>query len=128
MAAEEKVNDALKTSDQTGVDRSSLGAAKRAITRGDGHRSRALLERAIGARPHLSEVEPLPVRHIPTEPATGAASGTKVVTDPLPGRGALDGGAWVLLIASTLLALAGAIAAWQFRPRTTRIAPTPAEA
>ena len=116
MAAEEKVNDALKTSDQTGVDRGSLGAAKRAITEGDGHRGRALLERSIGARPHLSEIEPLPVRHIPTEPATGAASGTTVVTDPLPGRGALGAGAWVLLIASMLLALAGAGAAWRFRP------------
>ena len=127
MAAEEKVNDALKTSDQKGVDRDSLTAAKRAIKQGDGHRGRAFLERSIGARPHLSGIEPLPVRHVPTEPATGAASGTKVVTDPLPGRGALDGGAWALLIASALLALGGAVAAWRFRPAHKRVATTAAE-
>lgn len=120
MAAEEKVDDALKAPDQQGVDRASLEQAEQALQRGNSHRGRALLERAIGARPHLTTVEPRPIREISSRPAIGAESGTKVVTEPLPGRRSLDRGAWTLLIASALVALGGAVAAWQFRPAHRR--------
>lgn len=116
MAAEEKVDDALEAPDQQGVDRASVEQAKQALQQENGHRARALLERAIGARPHLSSVEPLPIRHISSGPATGAESGTKVVIEPLPGRDSLDRGTWALLIAWALVALGGAVVAWRFRP------------
>ncbi len=123
-AAEEKVNDALKAPDKAGVDLPSVEQAKTALESRDAHRGRALLERAIGAKPHLSSVEPLAIREIPAERATGAEPGTKVATDPLPGRRGLETGDGALLLESLAVGVIGMGLAVRFRPTRGAGAPS----
>lgn len=104
---EDKIADALASDDVEGVD---LGLVRRAAEAVEAERmglARALLQEAIGARSDLRGTAVQPILHLPGEPApedpaTGAATGTSVVTTAMAGRGALNG------TDVTLLAFAGA--------------------
>ena len=144
--AREKVGDARKAKDQTGVDMALLGQGDDALAAGDIHQGRAFLEAAIGARPHTGGAEPAPIRQTTDEPATasteeaappagapmpmagaqgtdapmpmatGAEPGTNVVTEPLDVRRHLDGGDWALLFGSLAVGLFGVYLGLRFRP------------
>ncbi len=113
MAADEKVGDALATSDQVGVDVRLVTSARAALAAGDGHRARSLLERSFGARSHLNQSDPAPIRQVD---ATGADTGTVVAIDPLPGRHGLTGGDWITLVGLVGLGALGIFLAIRFRP------------
>ena len=49
-------------------------------------------------------------------PPTGEQTGTKIVLDPLPGRGNLTGTDFGFLIVSILLIFLGVGLSWRFRP------------
>src|SRR6266508_6473732 len=76
-AAAEKIHDALEAKSKKGVDLGDVEDADKALKGRDVHRARALLERSIGAEPHLSSVEPQPIRERSEQPARGAEPGTK---------------------------------------------------
>jgi hypothetical protein len=129
MAIEDKINDALESDETDGVDLGAVREAKTAFTAGDLRRTQSLLETSIGARPHLSAVEPKPIRTVPadlppaeetsTAPphlATGEETGTVIATEPLPGRGGLTGTDDALLAAAGVVGLAGLWLSWHFRP------------
>lgn len=105
MLALEKVDDALSTEDQEGIDVAELQRAESAIEEGDIQQGRVLLQSSIADA--VSELEP----------AVGEETGTTIVLEPLEGRGALTVGDWVLLLSSILLVLAGGALAWYFKPR-----------
>jgi hypothetical protein len=100
----EKVDDALATADQAGVDVAEVEQARAALDAGEIERGRALLQRSIS-----DAISQLP-------PATGEETGTSVVLTPLPGRGALAAVDWATLATSTLLVLGGVALAARFRP------------
>jgi hypothetical protein len=103
--AMEKVDDALATTDQAGVDVAEVEQAQAALDAGDVETGRALLQQSIAeAVSHLA-------------PATGDETGTSVVLTPLPGRGALTAVDRTVLAASALLLLAGIALAARYRPR-----------
>lgn len=134
--AREKIADARAAKDQTGVDASFLEPADGALAAGDAHQGRAFLEAAVGARPHTGTADPAPIRETTTalgdEPAapagiategtppmrmaTGAESGTEVVTEPLDARPHLNGGDWALLFGSLVIGLFGVYLGLRFRP------------
>lgn len=116
MAAEERINDALNAPDKTGVDMALVEEAAAVIGRGDIHQARALLERSIGARPHLGSVEPVPIGQSPPL-ATGAETGINVVTDPLAPHRGMTGGDWAALSGLIALGALGLLLAVRFRPR-----------
>lgn len=102
--AMEKIDDALKTDEQTGVDIALVQQAKAALGAEDIAGARALLERSIA-----SAVAAL-------APATGAQTGTRQVLLPLRGRGALSGLDFVFAAVSVLMLLIGLALAVMFRP------------
>lgn len=103
-AAMEKVNDALATKDQVGVDVAGVKRAQTALTADRVEQARVLLQQSITtATKNLL-------------PAIGEETGTTVVLLPQPGRGSLTTAEWALGSVSLLLVLVGvALAAW-FRP------------
>ena len=101
----EKVDDALNTKDQEGVDVAELRQARAALEAGDVPQGRAQLTESISAA--LSQLPP----------ATGEGTGTTTVPSALPGRGTLSGSDWMLLVVSVLLLGLGGGLAWHFRPR-----------
>lgn len=103
--AMEKINDALETDEQQGVDIALVQQAKTALEAEDIPAARALLERSIA-----EAVAALP-------PATGVQTGTRQVLLPLRGRGALSGVDFVFAGVSVLLLLVGLVLAVAFRPR-----------
>ncbi len=113
--AADKINDAKDAADKTGVDLNLVAQAGDAFDRGDIHRARTLLERSIGARPHLGGSDPQPIRVTPPL-ATGAETGIDVVTDPLPPHRTLGGGDWVSLSGLIALGALGVYLARRFRP------------
>ena len=117
-AAAEKIHDALEAKSKKGVNLADVEDADKALEGRDVHRARALLERSLGAEPHLSSVEPNPIRETSEQPAKGAEPGTKTVLDALPGRGAFDTGDVLVLIAALAVAALGVWLAYSFRPRT----------
>ena len=103
--AMEKVDDALATTDQAGVDVAEVEQAQAALDAGHVETGRTLLQQSIAeAVSHLA-------------PATGDETGTSVVLTPLPGRGALTAMDRTVLAASALLLLAGIALAARYRPR-----------
>ena len=103
--ATEKVNDALATKDQEGVNVAEVKQAKAALDAGNAAQGQALLLDSItGAMSTLM-------------PAVGEETGTKVLLRAEPGRGSLGFGGWVAIGGSTVLALLGLAAAWRFRPQ-----------
>ena len=103
--AMEKVDDALNTEDQEGVDVAELRRARAVLETGDVAQARAALAQSIS-----EALSALP-------PATGEETGTTNVPSALPGRGALSGSDWLLLVLSVLLMGLGGGLAWRFRPR-----------
>lgn len=102
--AMEKIDDALKTKDQEGVNVAEVEKAKAALDAGSVEQGRALLQQSISVA--LSKLMP----------ATGEETGTKVLLSAQSGRGRLALGGWVTLVASVLLLLLGFVVAWRFRP------------
>lgn len=103
-AAMEKVDDALATKDQAGVDVAEVRMAKTALQADQVAAARALLQHSITAA--TSQLVP----------AVGEETGTAVVGLPLPGRGTLAAADWALGSLSLVMMLAGiGLAVW-FRP------------
>jgi hypothetical protein len=121
MAIEDKVDDALHAEDKSDVKMPPVERAMEVLDGGDLDQTRLLLEVAIGARAGTNSSEPVRLGTAP--PVTGEQTGTLAATDPMPGRGGLNGGDWVLLVASVFVGLVGAAAAFWLRPAT---APTAA--
>lgn len=120
--ATEKVDDALETGDQEGVDVTLLEQGRSALDAGDVDRARALLQESIqGATAMLPS-------------ATGSQTGTHEITPGLQGRPDLRAQDWVFLTFSVVALLLGAWLAFLFRPRDTirtlrsRLAGAPAAA
>lgn len=104
MLAMEKIDDALGTEDQEGVDIAKLHQAKAVLEAGQTEEGRALLQDSISEA--VSQLEP----------ATGDGTGTTVVLLALPGRGSLTSADWAVLATSVALALLGGGLAWHFGP------------
>ena len=119
MAAAEKIDDAKKAADKVGVDMDLVAQAGDALARGDAHQARTLLERSIGARPHLGSSDPQPIPK--ARPlATGAETGIDVVTDPLAPHHGLTGGDWATLSGLVVLGALGVYLAVRFRPHNLK--------
>lgn len=103
--AMEKVNDALETPDQEGVNVTRVKEGMRALETGEVQHGQALLQTSINKA--LAEA--------PT--ATGYETGTTVVLSAMPGRTELRGQDLGLLIGSLVLAGLGLFLAYRFRPR-----------
>ena len=99
------VDDALAAKDQDGVAVAEVRAAKTALEAGKTAEAQALLQGSI-----TEAVAGL-------KPAIGEETGTTVMLGPLPPRGTLSGTDWAFLGLSLLVALAGAVLAFLFRPR-----------
>lgn len=92
----DKITDARESTDQAGVDSGALAHAQEAVKAGNLMQARVLLEKSVGAKVDLTGLQ---VRHVLQVPpglpdvtlATGADTGTVVVTDEMPGRGPLTG-------------------------------------
>lgn len=102
--AMEKVQDALDTKDQRGIDVAEVRHGMDALKAGDVTEARTALEHSI--RRALAELPP----------ATGNETGTTVVVSELPGRSGLHGQDWLLLIASLAVGLLGGWLVFRFRP------------
>jgi len=105
--AMEKVDDALATKDQEGVDVAVLEQARQALEAGQADRAWALLQSSI-----TEAVNDL-------MPATGEETGTTVILPALPGRDGLTGRDWSFLGVSMLCLLLGVALAYRFRPADT---------
>lgn len=118
---EDKVADALTAPDQQGVDPALVRQAQAALQSGNLHDARALLERSIGARPHLGTSDPLPIGQSGGTPgmpmATGAQPGTDVAVDALAPDRSRSAGDWWALAGLAALAGAGRWLAARFGPR-----------
>jgi hypothetical protein len=104
MLAIEKIDDALKTMDQAGVDVAQLKQAKASLEAGQVTQGQALLQLSISQA----------MNHV--KPAIGEQTGTMIVLNPLPGRNGFTAVDWGFLIVSILLLLLGVALAWRFRP------------
>jgi hypothetical protein len=121
----DKINDAIEATDSSNVQIPLVQQAKQAAEGGDMHQVRTLLEQSIGARVHTEAAEPVPIGQpapapAPTPaaaPATDADKGKVAVLDPMPGRGELSGGDWVMLAISILVGLVGIALSLRLRPR-----------
>lgn len=105
--AMEKLDDALETDDQEGVDVAELEQGMAVLEAGDIGQARMLLQDSIE-----QATSALP-------PATGMQTGTREVALELPGRPDLRAQDWVLLAASALTLVLGAWLAFLFRPPDT---------
>lgn len=103
----EKIGDVLATKDQAGINIAEVQQAKAALEAGQATQAQALLQHSI-----TEAVSKL-------APATGEETGTKVVPDPIPGRGALGGTGLLFLAASVLLLFVGGGLAYRFKPTDT---------
>lgn len=95
----DKVAEALEAEETAGVDLAFVEQAQSALEREDMTEARGLLQRAIGAAPDGSTVTL----------GVGMATGTSVVTDPMPGRAGLTGADVSLLVIAGLLGVAGVL-------------------
>lgn len=102
--AMEKIDDALETEDQEGVNLEKLQQGKAALEGGDIDRARTLLQDSIQQA----------MANLP--PATGNQTGTQKVTPELEGRSDLRTQDWVLLAGSALVLVLGVWLAFHFRP------------
>jgi len=128
MAIEDKIVDATESDDQEGVDIALVRRAKDALDAGNLHRARALLEVAIGARPHLSSALPLDVGKAPAAPGSGTAAlnlatgddpGGGLADDPLVARRHLDGRIATTFALSLVAIAIGVGLAVRYRPIPT---------
>ena len=102
--AMEKVDDALSTEDQEGVNVAELEDGMRALETGRVALARTLLQGSIEGA----------LAQLPT--ATGYETGTTVVVPAMPGRTGLTGQDTGLLVASIAVAGLGLLLAYRFRP------------
>jgi len=102
--AMEKVDDALETEDQEGVDVAELEQGMQALEAGQADQARTLLQDSIS--------EALAGRPL----ATGYETGTSVVPVELPGREPLTGSDWLVLVLSLGVAGLGVWLSVRFRP------------
>lgn len=119
-AIEDKVADAQEVEDQEGVDVALVGRAGEAYEAGDLHEARTLLERSIGARPHLGATDVAAIGEVSEDStARGAEAGEAPILDPLD-TGGIDGGDAVALAVGAGLVLAGVVLAVLWRPSRAR--------
>ncbi|MFF4505767.1 hypothetical protein [Streptomyces sp. NPDC001401] len=123
MDIQDKINDSLEAKDTSHVDVAYVRKAQQAFKSGDLTATRILLERSIGARLATTPADPVPIDS--PLPITGTETGTLVVADPLPGRGALHAGDWGLLAGSVAAGAAGVAFAIRVRPHDTHGGGTP---
>lgn len=117
-SALDKMKDAIDSEDQKGVDIDFVKQAQTAEKAGDTHKARALLEASIGAKPHISGVDPAPIGEISVQPpAVGAEAGVGIATDPLQPAAEFSGTNLALLAASLIAIALGAWMAFRMRPR-----------
>ena len=117
----DKVADALEAEDTSGCDLALVRQAQAALANDDMMAARTLLEKSIGARSDLTGTDVRPILQVPPGSpgvplAVGSETGTNVVTDEMPGRGALTGADITLLVLAGLLALAGVLLSVRLRP------------
>jgi len=105
--AMEKVDDALATEDQEGVDVPEVEQAMTALEAAEADQARDLLQDSI-----KQALEDQPA-------ATGYQSGTTLVVPELPGRSGIGGQGWGFLLVSFALLLLGVGLAFRFRPQDT---------
>ena len=103
--AMEKINDALTTQDQEGVDVTRLKQAEGALDAGQIEQGRALLQESI--------TEALSTQR----PAVGAETGTTRVLGALPAPAGLTVRDWWFLAVSVVLLLTGTALTVKYRPR-----------
>ncbi len=133
MEIEDKINDALDSNDTAGVNLDLVGQAKDKLAAGDLHATRTLLERSIGARPHLSPAMPVAIGSTPAQSASmpgtvidtpngpmqmavGDQTGSGVAEDPLSVSTDLSGRELGALIVSIVAIAGGVVLAIRFRP------------
>ena len=143
-AIADKIADAREAENTEGVDLALVERAGTAFADGDLHAARSLLERAIGAQPHMNEPEPPPIRETtpttvappgsmgdmrdapdeetvpPMTMATGAEPGDELIADSLDARPHLDGEDWALIAVSIIVGLLGVALGLRWRPRHGR--------
>ena len=113
-AIEDKVHDALEAEDTSKVTLSHVQQAMDALDADNMDQARRKLEAAIGARVYTGRADPVPIGE--PAPPTGAETGTVAAVDGIPGRAALSGGDWVLIVISILGGAAGVVLAIRPRP------------
>lgn len=119
-AIEDKVGDALEVEDQEGVDIALVRRAAEALEAEDLHEARSLLERSIGARPHLGATDVAPIGEVSEDGgARGAEPGQAPILDPLDTSG-VDGGDLLAIVIGGALALAGIFLGLRWRPARTK--------
>ena len=115
-AIEDKVGDALEVEDQEGVDVALVRRAAAALEDEGLHEARALLERSIGARPHLGATDVAPIGEVSDDRmARGAEAGDAPILDPLD-TSDVDGGDAAAIAVGAALALAGVFLGLRWRP------------
>ena len=115
-AIEDKIGDALEVEDQEGVDIALVRRAAEALEDEDLHEARALLERSIGARPHLGATDVAPIGEVSEDRmARGAEAGEAPILDPLD-TSDVDGGDTAAIAVGAALALAGVFLGLRWRP------------
>ena len=120
-SVKDKVADALESKDADGVDVALVKQAQAAVDREDMMGARELLQRSIGARADVTGRNVQPILQVPTgsddaQLATGEETGTTVVTDELPGRGALTRPDVALLVLAVIVGAAGIVLSIRLRP------------
>ena len=103
-AAMEKVDDALATEDQEGVDVAEVRQGMSALESGNADEARALLQDSIA--------EALAGQQL----ATGYDTGTSLVPSELSGRGRLSGSDWLVMGLCVAVAGVGVWLSVRFRP------------
>ena len=117
----DKLKDAEASKDQSGVNRTLVEKAMAAVDAGNMRTARTMLEQSIGAKLDLKGLD---MRHVLQVPpglpavslATGDQAGTQVVTDEMPGRGALSGGDAAILGLAVVSVVGGVVLSLRFRP------------
>lgn len=119
-AVREKVGDALEVEDQEGVDIALVRQADDALAAGDMHKARALLERSIGARPHVGASDVAPIGEVSEHRmAVGSEPGDAPILDPLD-TSDIQGGDTAAIATGAIVALAGILLGWRWRPSRVR--------
>lgn len=111
----DKMKDALDATDHSGVFLDYVKQAQVAENAGDIHKARALLEASIGAKPHISGVEPAPIGQITVQPPISVDA--TIPNDPLELAAEFTGLNIALLVISVIAVALGAWMAFRMRPR-----------
>jgi len=113
----DKMNDALNSNDQAGIYVDYVKQAVIAEKAGNTHHARGLLEASIGAKPHMSGMDPAPIRQLSQPLAVGAEVGAGIADDPLQLSAEFTGINLALLAASLIAIAMGGLMAIRMRPR-----------